>query len=133
MLPRVCSILPRLFEVYADDDVFAFSIETLPHVDVALLESFIATEWPPMHALRASTVRITPNIVPTSGFTLTSETIAGVWLSSSGHTLPKYFMQNILPSIPSLTTAGATRLASDLGYLGNIVSASSVESKQLSR
>ena len=53
--------LPRLFEVYADDDVFAFSIETLPHVDFALLESLtetVAAEPQSMHARRTSTTRI---------------------------------------------------------------------------
>ncbi|KAH9964963.1 Golgi complex component 7-domain-containing protein [Russula dissimulans] len=130
--------LPRLFEVYADDDVFAFSIETLPHVDVALLESFMepaATEQSPMHARRASMARVPPNTVPTLGLTLalTPEAIASVWLSSLGLSLLKQLTQNILPSIRSLTTAGAAQLASDLEYLGNIVSALSVESKELSR
>ncbi len=101
--------LPRLFEVYADDDVFAFSIETLPHVDT----------------------RTPPNPVPHSG--LTPEAIASVWLSSLGLSLLKHLTQNILPSIRSLSTAGSAQLASDLEYLGNIVSALSVESKELSR
>ena len=42
-------------------------------------------------------------------------------------------MQNILPSIRSLTKAGAAQLALDLEYLGNIVSALSVESQELTR
>ena len=126
--------LPRLFEVYADDDVFAFSIETLPHIDFALLESLAepaAAEPQSMHARRASTTRTPPNPAPTSG--LTPEAIASVWLSSLGLSLLKHLTQNILPSIRSLTTAGAAQLASDLGYLGNIVSALSVESKELTR
>ncbi|KAI0251965.1 hypothetical protein BJV78DRAFT_1281973 [Lactifluus subvellereus] len=127
--------LPRLFEVYADDDVFAFSIETLPHVDIALLESLAepaATEPSPIHARRASTVRLMPNAAaPTSA--LTPEAIASVWLSSLGLSFIKHVTQNILPSIGSLTTAGAAQLWSDLSYLGNIVSALSVESQELSR
>jgi hypothetical protein len=126
--------LPRLFEVYADDDVFSFSIETLPHVDFALLESLIepATAEPaPMHVRRPSTTRIPPNLVPSTG--LTPDAIASIWLSSLGLSLLKHLTQSILPSIRSLTTAGAAQLASDLGYLGNIVSALSVESKELSR
>jgi hypothetical protein len=126
--------LPRLFEVYADDDVFAFSIETLPHIDFALLESLTepaVAEPPPMHARRASTTRTPPNPAPPSG--LTPEAIASVWLSSLGLSLLKHLTQNILPSIRSLTTAGAAQLASDLEYLGNIVSALSVESKDLNR
>jgi hypothetical protein len=125
--------LPRLFEVYADDDVFAFSIESLPHVDVALLESLAepaVADPPPMHMRRASTTRVPPNVV-SSG--LSPEAIASIWLSSLGLTLLKHLMQSILSSIRSLTTAGAAQLASDLGYLGNIVSALSVESKELSR
>jgi hypothetical protein len=126
--------LPRLFEVYADDDVFAFSIETLPHVDFALLESLtetVAAEPQSMHARRTSTTRIPSNPAPHSG--LTPEAITSVWLSSLGLSLIKHLTQNILPSIRSLTTAGAAQLASDLGYLGNIVSALSVESKELTR
>ncbi|KAF8494451.1 Golgi complex component 7-domain-containing protein [Russula emetica] len=126
--------LPRLFEVYADDDVFAFSIETLPHVDFALLESLTETaaaEPQSMHGRRTSTTRTPPNPAPHSG--LTPEAIASVWLSSLGLSLLKHLTQTILPSIRSLTTAGAAQLASDLGYLGNIVSALSVESKELTR
>jgi hypothetical protein len=126
--------LPRLFEVYADDDVFAFSIETLPHVDFALLESLtetVAAEPQSMHARRTSTTRTPPNPAPHS--CLTPEAIASVWLSSLGLSLLKHLTQNILPSIRSLTTGGAAQLASDLGYLVNIVSALSVESKELNR
>ncbi|KAI0252328.1 Golgi complex component 7-domain-containing protein [Lactifluus subvellereus] len=126
--------LPRLFEVYADDDVFAFSIETLPHVDVALLESLAepaSAEPPPMHARRASTTRPMPSAAPTSA--LTPEAIASVWLSSLGLSFIEHVTQNVLPSIGSLTTAGAAQLGSDLSYLGNIVSALSVESQELSR
>jgi hypothetical protein len=123
--------LPRLFEVYADDDVFAFSIETLPHIDLALVESLVeppATESSPMHMRRTSTTRI-----QVSPPVLTPEAIASIWLSSLGLCLLKRLTQHILPSIRTLTTAGAAQLASDLGYLGNIVSALSVESKELSR
>ena len=126
--------LPRLFEVYADDDVFAFSIDTLPHIDFALLESLtepVAAEPPSMHARRASTNRTPSNPVPPPG--LTPEAIASVWLSSLGLSLLKHLTQDILPSIRSLTTGGAAQLASDLEYLGNIVSALSVESKELTR
>ena len=47
----------RLFEVYTDDDGFAFSIETLPHVDLALLELLTETagsEPQTMHGRRPS-------------------------------------------------------------------------------
>jgi len=127
--------LPRLFEVYADDDVFAFSVETLPHIDLTLLESLVepaAAESSPMHVRRTSTTRIPLNQV-FSPSAFTPEAIASIWLSSLGLSLLKRLTQHILPSIRTLTTAGAAQLASDLGYLGNIVSALSVESKELSR
>ena len=123
--------LPRLFEVYADDDVLSFSIETLPHVDSALLESLAepTVGEPPssIHARRASTARPPP----TSAFT--PEAIASVWLSSLSLSLLEHVTEKVLPSIGSLTSAGAAQLSSDLGYLGNIVNAVGVESKELGR
>ncbi|KAF8259921.1 Golgi complex component 7-domain-containing protein [Lactarius quietus] len=123
--------LPRLFEVYADDDVLSFSIETLPHVDAALLESLAepsAGEPPPsIHARRASTARPPP----TSAFT--PEAITSIWLSSLSLSLLEHVTEKVLPSIGSLTNAGAAQLSSDLGYLGNIVNAVGVESKELGR
>ncbi|KAH9056793.1 Golgi complex component 7-domain-containing protein [Lactarius vividus] len=122
--------LPRLFEVYADDDVLSFSIETLPHVDSALLESLTepTVGEPPssIHARRASIAR-----PPTSAFT--PEAIASVWLSSLSLSLLEHVTEKVLPSIDSLTSAGAAQLSSDLGYLGNIVNAVGVESKELGR
>ncbi|KAI0270749.1 Golgi complex component 7-domain-containing protein [Gloeopeniophorella convolvens] len=126
--------LPRLFEVYVDDDVLSFSIDTLPHVDSTLLESLAeqaAPEPPPMHARRPSIVRSTMATAPASVFS--PESIASVWLSSLGLSLLTHLTKTILPSIRTLTTAGAAQLASDLGYLGNIISALNVESDELSR
>ncbi|KAH9029248.1 Golgi complex component 7-domain-containing protein [Lactarius pseudohatsudake] len=122
--------LPRLFEVYADDDVLSFSIETLPHVDSALLESLTepTVGEPPssIHARRASIARpLTPAFTP--------EAIASVWLSSLSLSLLEHVTEKVLPSIGSLTSPGAAQLSSDLGYLGNIVNAVGVESKELGR
>ncbi|KAH9980317.1 Golgi complex component 7-domain-containing protein [Lactifluus volemus] len=124
--------LPRLFEVYADDDVFAFSIETLPHVDATLLESLtestaaeLSSSSSSSHARRTSTIRTPPNATAASAFNFTPEAIASIWLSSLGLSRP--------PFHTFLTTAGAAQLASDLGYLGNIVGALSVESEELNR
>ncbi|KAI0251960.1 hypothetical protein BJV78DRAFT_1361121 [Lactifluus subvellereus] len=100
---------PRLFEVYTDDDVFAFSIP-LGRSRMSTLPS----EPPPMHARRASAARLVPNAAPTSA--LTPEAIASVWLSSLGLSTIKHVTQNVLPSIGSLTTAGAAHLGSDLSY-----------------
>jgi len=49
--------LPRLFEVYADDDALSFSLETLPHIDAELLKGLseqIDSSQPPGHMRRAS-------------------------------------------------------------------------------
>jgi hypothetical protein len=47
--------------------------------------------------------------------------------------LLEHVTEKVLPSIGSLTNAGAAQLSSDLGYLGNIVNAVGVESKELGR
>ncbi|KAI9435548.1 oligomeric Golgi complex subunit 7 [Lactarius indigo] len=116
--------LPRLFEVYADDDVLSFSIETLPHVDSALLESL--TE--PIVG-RTTVVDTCATCIDRPS----SHAIASVWLSSLSLSLLEHVTENVLPSIGSLTSAGAAQLSSDLGYLGNIVNAVGVESKELGR
>jgi hypothetical protein len=70
----VIEIRTRLFEVYADDDVFAFSIETLPHVDVILLESLTELTVAELssssssHACHASTIRTLLNAAATLVF-----------------------------------------------------------------
>ncbi|KAH9973211.1 hypothetical protein BGW80DRAFT_1560463 [Lactifluus volemus] len=68
-------IRTRLFEVYADDDVFAFSIETLSHVDVLLLESLteltvaeLSSSSSSSHARHASTIRTLLNAAATLAF-----------------------------------------------------------------
>ncbi|KAI0063299.1 hypothetical protein BV25DRAFT_1869792 [Artomyces pyxidatus] len=127
--------LPRLFEVYADDDVLAFSIETLPFVDAEMLDSLTekAAEAHPMHARRQSmsvkaqlpTVSHAPSFTP--------EAIASVWLSSLGLSLLAHLTSSVLPRIRTLTEAGAAQLASDLSYLSNIVSALNVEGEELEK
>ncbi|KAI0315113.1 oligomeric Golgi complex subunit 7 [Amylostereum chailletii] len=42
--------LPRLFEVYQDDDVLSFSLDTLPFVDAQLLDSLAEQAAAEMHA-----------------------------------------------------------------------------------
>ncbi|KWU43817.1 hypothetical protein RHOSPDRAFT_18922 [Rhodotorula sp. JG-1b] len=56
--------LPRLFEVYADDDALAFSIETLPFVDAEALRAMqqpAATHAPPLMTRQNSGHRSSPS------------------------------------------------------------------------
>ncbi|KAF9482136.1 hypothetical protein BDN70DRAFT_911869 [Pholiota conissans] len=115
--------LPRLFEVYADDDALAFSLDTLPHIGAELLHSLseygheIPTQ--PSHRRRSS-VFMKPSIID-------PEVVSSAWLTSLGHTFLEYFTSDVLPAIPSLSIAGAAQLASDLEYLSNIIRALNVE------
>ncbi|KAG5648604.1 hypothetical protein DXG03_003215 [Asterophora parasitica] len=123
--------LPRLFEVYADDDALAFSLHSLPHIDPETLkglsEQTSSEALPqPTHMRRGSlsTTKLTP---------LDPDAVSSAWLSSLGHTLLEHLTTTILPNIPSLSQAGAAQLASDLEYLSNIVRAINVEFPELDR
>ena len=59
--------LPRLFEVYADDDALAFSIETLPFVDVDSLRA-LHSPPPPLPVVPPSTPRGPTHRVSSSEF-----------------------------------------------------------------
>jgi len=124
--------LPRLFEVYADDDALSFSLETLPYIDVELLKGLLdqtdaSQQPPPGHIRRAS---LTQSSKPSS---LSPEAVSSAWLSSLGHTILYHLTSTILPKIRMLTTTGAAQLGSDLGYLSNIVRAINVEYEDLDR
>lgn len=135
--------LPRLFEVYADDDALSFSIETLPFVDKDLLKSENAhnLELPTSSSgsqtglrrsqsisLRAPSVSaVTPMLV------LTPEVVSSAWLSSLALSLLSSLTSSVLPSIKTLTTAGAAQLSSDLAYLSNVVQALNVRSVELEK
>ena len=114
--------LPRLFEVYADDDALAFSLETLPFVEADTLQGLTeqTQDIPrePAHRRRPSYVK--PNAID-------AEVVSSAWLISLGHTFLEYLTADVLPSLSSLSTAGAAQLASDLEYLSNIVRALNVE------
>lgn len=123
--------LPRLFEVYADDDALGFSLHTLPYVDPELLKG--VPEQPsadapnqPTHTRRASLSAVKPTPVD-------PDAVSSAWLSSLGHTLLKHFTTDILPNITTLSTAGAAQLGSDLEYLVNIVRALNVEFPELNQ
>ncbi|KAI0367247.1 hypothetical protein BV20DRAFT_981512 [Pilatotrama ljubarskyi] len=138
--------LPRLFEVYADDDALAFSLETLPFVSAELLRG-LAEPTPPAEASLSSSglshARRSPSLSlkampgasgsPIPPPTLTPEAVSAAWLSSLGLSLVSRLTEDVLPRIPKLTPGGAAQLASDLGYLTNIVMALNVESPELEK
>lgn len=124
--------LPRLFEVYADDDALAFSLETLPFIDAELFRGLseqldAPPQAPPGHMRRASLAQ------PTRSSALSPEAVSSAWLSSLGHSILSHLTSNILPKIRTLTTSGTAQLSSDLGYLSNIVRAINVEYEDLDR
>ncbi|KAG6920297.1 hypothetical protein DXG01_005066 [Tephrocybe rancida] len=122
--------LPRLFEVYADDDALAFSLHTLPHVDAEILKGL--TEQT-SEALPQPTHMRRPSLSVTKPTALDPEAVSSAWLSSLGHTLLEHLTTTILPSIPTLSPTGAAQLTSDLEYLSNIVRAINVEFLELDR
>ena len=145
--------LPRLFEVYADDDALAFSIETLPFVDEDLLKSVTeqshsdghphspsTPSTPSIHhsrrpssiALKASPAALTIP-VHTAPAILSPEAVSAAWLSSLALSLLTHLTSSVLPKIKTLTSTGATQLSSDLGYLSNVVQALNVRSVDLEK
>ncbi|KIK67210.1 hypothetical protein GYMLUDRAFT_857700 [Collybiopsis luxurians FD-317 M1] len=116
--------LPRLFEVYADDDAFSFSLHTLPHADPELLKSTPEAPVPdiPTHSRRHSITKVA---------ILDPETVSTAWLSSLGQSLLVYLTKEVLPHINKLNARGAAQLASDLGYLSNVIRVINVESEEL--
>lgn len=157
--------LPRLFEVSVKDDALAFSIETLPFIDLEALrelreDSQAEANGPPPPVDPVSRARagsttlststapmISPSNIsplsspqpnhshssvaaPTSGpaAPLSPETITSLHLSSLTLSLLSHLTTTVLPSLPTpLSTQGAAQLASDLGYLVNVVRALDVD------
>ncbi|KAF5351887.1 hypothetical protein D9756_007558 [Leucocoprinus leucothites] len=127
--------LPRLFEVYADDDALSFSLGTLPHLDYDMLKGLTEQTVPETptvsgsgsHMRRAS---VSFNPKPTI---VDPEAISSAWLLSLGHTFMEFVVQDVLPTISSLSASGAAQLASDLEYLTNIVRALNVEHEALEK
>ncbi|KAJ2922751.1 hypothetical protein H1R20_g14373, partial [Candolleomyces eurysporus] len=129
--------LPRLFEVYADDDALAFSLQTLPYVDPEMLKNAVEQQQQhldapvsatqPGHHRRSSTVTFSkPAPIP-----IDPEVVSSAWLISLGHTFLNHLTTNVLPFIPSLSVPGVAQLGSDLEYLSNIVRALNVENEAL--
>lgn len=145
--------LPRLFEVYADDDALAFSIDTLPFVDGDLLKSITeqphqegphyspsAPPTPGIHPSRRSpsiALKTPPATLATLAHTapavLSPEAVSAAWLSSLALSLLKHLTGSVLPKIKTLSSTGAAQLSSDLGYLSNVVQALNVRSADLEK
>ncbi|KAJ3485285.1 hypothetical protein NLI96_g5053 [Meripilus lineatus] len=132
--------LPRLFDVYADDDALSFSLETLPFINADHFKAH--TELPPVvptpsnpHSRRSPSLSFkAPSaaaqpVIPD----LTPEAVSATWLSSLSLTLLSHLTSAVLPSIRILTTSGAAQLASDLGYLSSIVMSLNVEYEDLDK
>ncbi|CAE7207749.1 unnamed protein product [Rhizoctonia solani] len=93
--------LPRLFEVYADDNALAFSLSTLPFIGAQVQEED------------------------------QGEVVTSTWLSSLTLSLCAHLTDTILPGITALSALGARQLASDLEYLSNVVRTLGVEPEVL--
>ncbi|TRM69427.1 Golgi complex component 7-domain-containing protein [Schizophyllum amplum] len=123
--------LPRLFEVYADDDALSFSLATLPNLDQEMLKSLVETpaaaEPPSSHMRRASIA------APPKPAALDPEAVSSAWLASLGQTLVLHLTADVLPQITKLSPAGAAQLVSDLEYLSNILRALNTASDDLER
>lgn len=103
--------LPRLFEVYADDNALAFSLDTLPFVGSQAQNQSGEGEG--------------------EGEETSAELVTSTWLSSLTLSLCSHLTTTILPAVPSLTSHGARQLASDLEYLSNVVRTLGVEPEVL--
>lgn len=114
--------LPRIFEVYADDDALAFSLDTLPYAEHTMLR---VTSEQMQEVIQASNWRGT--MYNSKPAVADAETVTSAWLISLGHILLDHLTSDILPAIPTLTAPGAAQLFSDLDYLSNIVRALNVE------
>ncbi|PCH45130.1 hypothetical protein WOLCODRAFT_139400 [Wolfiporia cocos MD-104 SS10] len=145
--------LPRLFEVYADDDALAVSLETLPHVSEKFLRAVaepapapVAPHGPPeikqrrspSMALLPGQMQIQAAMAPTQlqsigDLHFSPEGVTAAWLASLTRSLLAHLTREVLPKIPKLTTSGAAQLAADLGWLANIAEALNVEWTPLTR
>lgn len=124
--------LPRVFEVYADDDAFSFSLSTLPFVDAELLKGLTEQALPAPEAASQTHMRRN-SLAKAPATNLDPEVVSSAWLSSLGQSLLSHLTTTILPSVQTLTIAGAAQLSSDLGYLSNIVRAINVEFEDLEK
>lgn len=152
--------LPRLFEVYADDDALGFSIETLPFVDAEALRALQQPAAAPTmtrqtsgHRSSSSDLLQQQNGTPVSPagslarrsslggggvpastqaapVKLTAETVIATWLSSLTLSALTHLTASVLPNIARLSKHGANQLVSDLDYISNVARALDVDSPE---
>ncbi|KZT66540.1 hypothetical protein DAEQUDRAFT_695387 [Daedalea quercina L-15889] len=129
--------LPRLFEVYADDDALAVSLETLPFVGERFLRALAEpaqsppTGPPELRSRRTASIALLPGQQVQAppqpqeiqDMHFSPEAVTAAWLASLTRTLLARLTRSVLPKIPRLTPAGAAQLSADLGWLANIVEA----------
>jgi hypothetical protein len=134
--------LLRVFEVYAADDALAFSIETLPFVDVDSLRELLSPKDEERTPSGVGSGQASPAPQSTTAVTsiaaasepaLTPEAVLSTWVSSLALSLLSHLTRTTLPAIRTLTAPGAAQLASDLAYLSNAVRALDVEWEDLER
>ena len=104
--------LPRLFEVYAEDDALGFELGGLAGADGA-----------------AETVTGEAD----QARSYSPEAVTAAWLSSLGRATVVHLTRDVLPQIKTLSVAGAAQLSADLAYLETIVRALGVEKGDLER
>ena len=127
--------LPRLFELHVDDDALAFSIETLPYLDVEALRAMqeyqqeaaaaatavtspSATPSLAQHGRRSSALAVDADDAPSPQ--LDTGMVISAWLSSLTLSVFSYISTVVLPSISRVSKHGAAQLASDLDYITNV-------------
>ncbi|KAF9469916.1 oligomeric Golgi complex subunit 7 [Collybia nuda] len=93
--------LPRLFEVYAEDDALGFSLATLPYLDPQILkggsETCADTTSQQTHMRRSSLSNVKPLAVD-------PDAVSSAWLLSLGQALLKYLTVKVLPILYGLST-----------------------------
>lgn len=123
--------LPRLFEIYADDDALAFSLHTLPYANA---ETHTNVPEQPVSDAQSQLAYARRSSLSVSKPTPTDpDAASSAWLSSLGRTLLEHLTTEVLPNIASLSLTGAAQLASDLEYLSNIVHVLNVEYPELEK
>lgn len=110
--------LPRLFEVYAEDDALGFEMDAL------------AAEDSQSHNPGGDNVAAAQR---GQQQTHSPEAVTATWLSSLGRNTLDHLTGKVLPQIRVLSAAGSAQLAADLGYLSTIIRALGVGEGDLER
>ncbi|KAF8438651.1 hypothetical protein L210DRAFT_980606 [Boletus edulis BED1] len=111
--------LPRLFEVYAEDDALGFELGSLVGSDGS--DGMVTA----MGSGEADERR--------QGQAHSPEAVTAAWLASLGRATVVHLTRDVFPQIKTLSGAGAAQLSADLGYLETIVRALGVEISDLER